>query len=41
VRGAEPYNYVRDIFRRYEHYRKLIPFEAEENAAKDKNVATR
>jgi membrane-bound lytic murein transglycosylase F len=24
VRGAEPYNYVRDIFLRYEHYKKFI-----------------
>lgn len=28
VRGSEPYNYVRDIFRRYSHYRELVPFEA-------------
>lgn len=25
VRGEEPYNYVRDIFLRYEHYRSLLP----------------
>ncbi|MFO7823557.1 MAG: transglycosylase SLT domain-containing protein [Cyclobacterium sp.] len=24
VRGAEPYHYVRDIFLRYEHYKKFI-----------------
>lgn len=25
VRGEEPYQYVREIFERYEHYRQLIP----------------
>lgn len=25
VRGEEPYNYVRDIFLRYQHYRRLLP----------------
>ena len=25
VRGEEPYQYVRDIFLRYDHYRKLLP----------------
>jgi membrane-bound lytic murein transglycosylase F len=25
VRGEEPFRYVRDIFLRYEHYRRLIP----------------
>lgn len=36
VRGSEPFNYVRDIFRRYDHYRELVPFEPLEKAA-DKN----
>ncbi len=29
VRGDEPYRYVRDIFLRYEHYRRLIPLKEE------------
>jgi membrane-bound lytic murein transglycosylase F len=24
VRGEEPYNYVREIFKRFEHYKKFI-----------------
>ena len=28
VRGTEPYNYVRDIFLRYEHYKQFIKQEA-------------
>lgn len=39
VRGREPYNYVRDIFRRYEHYRKLIPLEQKEDE-KQEGVAS-
>jgi membrane-bound lytic murein transglycosylase F len=27
VRGIEPYEYVREIFERYEHYKKLIPLD--------------
>jgi membrane-bound lytic murein transglycosylase F len=27
VRGMEPYEYVREIFERYEHYKKLIPMD--------------
>ena len=27
VRGEEPYGYVRDIFLRYEHYKRLIPLD--------------
>ena len=30
VRGREPYLYVKEIFLRYEHYKKLIPFETPE-----------
>ncbi len=36
VRGNEPFHYVRDIFLRYDHYRRLIPLkspETEEPAA--------
>lgn len=29
VRGKEPYNYVRDIFLRYEHYKQFIDAEVE------------
>jgi membrane-bound lytic murein transglycosylase F len=28
VRGIEPYEYVRDIFERYDHYKRFIPLEA-------------
>jgi len=30
VRGEEPFQYVRDIFLRYEHYRRLIPTDSSE-----------
>ena len=30
VRGREPYLYVKEIFLRYEHYKKLIPFKTPE-----------
>ncbi|MFT5256932.1 MAG: membrane-bound lytic murein transglycosylase F, partial [Arenicella sp.] len=29
VRGTEPYNYVRDIFLRYNHYKQFIKEEIE------------
>lgn len=35
VRGSEPYNYVRDIFKRYEHYRELVPFEPPKQEGKE------
>jgi membrane-bound lytic murein transglycosylase F len=34
VRGSEPFNYVRDIFRRFDHYRELVPFEAVQKGTK-------
>lgn len=34
VRGEEPFAYVRDIFLRYEHYRRLIPLTAADSLAK-------
>jgi membrane-bound lytic murein transglycosylase F len=34
VRGSVPYNYVRDIFRRYRHYRELIPLKPEQKSRK-------
>jgi membrane-bound lytic murein transglycosylase F len=34
VRGSVPYNYVRDIFRRYHHYRELIPLIPEKKSGK-------
>lgn len=30
VRGNEPFHYVRDIFLRFEHYRRLIPLNSSE-----------
>ena len=38
VRGSEPYNYVRDIFLRYEHYKKFI---AQEEQSPEIQIADR
>lgn len=32
VRGEEPFRYVRDIFLRYDHYRRLIPIDSLESS---------
>lgn len=40
VRGSEPYNYVRDIFSRYQHYKGLIPFEPKSKDKENVEVAT-
>ncbi|WBL24442.1 transglycosylase SLT domain-containing protein [Zunongwangia sp. HGR-M22] len=34
VRGREPFLYVKEIFLRYKHYKKLIPFETPETNSK-------
>jgi membrane-bound lytic murein transglycosylase F len=36
VRGTRPYDYVRDIFRRYDYYRELIPLKPVKNQVASK-----
>ena len=33
VRGREPYLYVKEIFLRYEHYKKLIPLKTPDTSS--------